>query len=228
MRSFPVVLVLLAAVPAGAQQFWFGVKGGVPVTPILTAGIGDPFNAYTVYTNPYIVGATAEIRLTRGLSIGVDALMRHWSYLDRGKYQPGFSVFSSRTTANDWEFPLFARYRLRRGKAIDPFVNAGAAVDWLQGLRQSTTVTYFIGGSTPTTFSTYPPQELQRRTTAGVVGGGGVDLKCGRVHVEPEVRYTYWTGRHFGNPSPVLPALGYVPSLDSARDQVEVLLGITF
>src|ERR1035438_6639783 len=65
--------MLLTAVPAGAQQFWFGVKGGMPFTPILTAGIGDPFNAYTVYTNPYIVGATAEIRLTRGLSIGVDA-----------------------------------------------------------------------------------------------------------------------------------------------------------
>jgi hypothetical protein len=59
------------------------------------------------------------------------------------------------------------------------------------------------------------------------VTGAGLDLRLHRVHVEPEVRYTYWTRRHFGNPTPVIPALG-TPSLFSARDQVEVLLGITF
>jgi hypothetical protein len=137
MRSLPAVLVLLSAVPAGAQQFWFGVKGGVPVTQILTAGLGGPFDAYTVHTNPYAAGATAEFRLARGLSIGVDVLMRHWSYVDRGKYQPGFSVYSSRTTANDWEFPFLARYRLRRGKTVAPFANAGAALDWLQDMRSA-------------------------------------------------------------------------------------------
>ncbi len=227
MRSLPAVLVLLSAVPAGAQQFWFGIKGGVPVTQILTAGLGGPFDAYTVHTNPYAAGATAEFRLTRGLSIGVDALMRHWSYVDRGKYDPGMSDYSTRTTANDWEFPFLARYRLRPGKMVAPFVNAGAALDWLQDMREVTTVNYFIGGSTPTTFSTYPPQELQHRTTAGLVTGAGLDMRLHRIHVEPEVRYTYWTRRHFGNPTPVIPALP-TPSLFSARDQVEVLLGITF
>ena len=228
MKSFPLVLVLVTAVPASAQQFWFGVKGGVPASQILTAGLGDPFNAYTVHTSPYIAGVTAEFRIARGLSIGVDALMRHWSYVDRGKYQPGFSIYSSRTTSNDWEFPFFARYRLRRGKTVNPFVNAGPALDWLQGMKDVTTVIYFIGGSTPTSFSTYPPQELQRRTTACVATGGGIGLRLGRVHVEPEVRYTYWVRRHFGNASPVPPNLGYVPSLASEGNQVEVLLAITF
>jgi len=227
VRSFAAVLLLVAAVPAGAQQFWFGVKAGVPANQLLTAGIGDPFNAYNVYTNPYIVGATAEVRIAGGLSIGVDGLMRHWNYLDRGKYNPGMSSYASRTTANDWEFPVFTRYRFRHGKRFALFVNAGAAVDWLQDMQQNTTVTYFIGGSTPTNLSTNSPQELQHRTTVGALGGAGLDLKLGPIHFEPEVRYTHWT-RHFGNSSPVLPTLGYVPSLYSTRNQVEVLLGVTF
>lgn len=103
-------------------------------------------------------------------------------------------------------------------------MHVGIALDWLQRLKQVTTESYFIGGSTPTTISTSQPSELQRRTTVGVVMGGGVDVRLRRLHVEPEVRYTWWTQRHFEAPS----ALFFVPPLQSNADQVEVLLGITF
>jgi hypothetical protein len=99
-------------------------------------------------------------------------------------------------------------------------VTAGAAVDWLPHMRQVTAVSPFIGPSS--TFSTSQPIELSQRTTAGVVGGGGVDVRLRRLHVEPEVRYTFWTRRHFGEPSP-----SYY-GLFSNRNQVEVLLGIKF
>jgi hypothetical protein len=208
----------LTAVAAGAQQFRFGVEAGVPIAQPLAAGPPNPFASYLVHANPYIAGATAELRIAPRVSLAVDALMRHFSYDSSGKYVPGQSVYTSRTTSNHWEFPLIARYRLRSGKALSPFVNAGAAADWLQDMRQVTTVTYFIGGAS--TISASQPSELRRRTVAGIVGGGGVDARLHRIHLEPQVRYTFWTQGHFLDPSN--------NTLWDNRNQVEFLLGITF
>jgi hypothetical protein len=217
VRFLPVVLELDAAASAGAQPFSFGAEAGMPIGQLLSAGPAGPFAAYVVHTNPYVVGGSAEIRIAPRFSVGVDALLRHWSYDNQGKSDPGFSVFTSRTTANAWEFPLVARRRFRSGKPVSPFAETGAAVDWLQHMRQVTTVSNFLGGSS--TSSTSQPPEVQRRTMAGVVAGGGVDVRLRRLHVEPEVRYTCWGWRHFAEPG---------SALWSNRNQVEVLLGIAF
>jgi hypothetical protein len=210
--------LLLASIAAGAQRFSFGVEGGAPVTQPLAVGLPNPFATYVVNSNPYVVGACAEIRITPRFGIGFDALMRHFSYDASGRYVPGISTFTSRTTANAWEFPLLGRYRFRGAKPVSPVVTAGAAADWLQGMRQAATVSTFIGGVS--TIAASQPSELQQRTVAGLVGGGGVDVRLRRIHFEPEVRYTFLAGRHFQAP-------GNGTMWDN-RNRVEVLLGIVF
>lgn len=191
----------------------------MPITQPLAAAPPYRQAIYSLYPNPYVVGATAEFRITPRFGIVVDALMRHYRYDGKGQYTGGYSGYSSHTTMNAWEFPLLLRYRFRSGKAVSPFVNAGEAIDWLQHMRQVTSTYYYYGGGS--IVWTAPPSELQQRTVAGIVSGAGVDVRLPRgLHLTPQARYTFWTQGHFLDPSQ------YV--LWEKRNQVEFLLGITF
>jgi Outer membrane protein beta-barrel domain len=198
----PVILLSTAAT-LGAQPFLFGVRGGVPITRFATAGPAGPFEDYVIHSNHYVVGGTAELRLTTRFSIAADALLGHWNYDNGGKYVPAYSNFTSRTAARNWEFPVLVRYRFLRRKTVAPFVSAGAAADWLH-LEQVQTVDNFITGLS--TSSTGHPPELRRSLTAGIVVGGGVAWRFGHLHVEPD-QATYGT-------------------ISSNRNQVEFLVGI--
>ncbi len=191
------------------------------MTQFLMAGPPNRFQSYTVLTNPYIVGATAEVRLTGSFSIGMDALLRHWSYIGGGE-NSATSAYESRTTANAWEFPIFGRYRFRAGRRASPFLAAGIAVNWLQHTRQVTSISYFFPTPPIPTTSTSEPPEIRERATPGIMAGGGVDIPIGRLHVMPEARYTWWTERYVGSSS------GNTFNLWSNRNEVQVLVGLTF
>ena len=209
----PLLLLLLAAVPAYSQLISFGVKAGVPLTDFVDAASGaNPtgFVAFASHTNRYIVGATGELHLPFGFSAEVDVLYRHFSY--DGATQ-GVTSTSSNTHGNAWEFPLLGKYRFAHTKIIRPYVDAGIAFDTLQGLTQ----TVAVAASSVTSSGT--PTQLQHSTVHGYVFGGGLDFKFLVVHIQPEIRYTRWGAQHFFDPSGLL---------HSSENQGEFLLGITF
>src|ERR1035437_6690156 len=102
-------LLLFGAVSAWAQLFSYGVRAGVPLNDFLNAAKSQQF-AFNTTTNRYIVGPTAELHLPFGFGIEFDILYRRFDYTGSATLMN--IVSNSRTTANAWEFPLLAKYRL--------------------------------------------------------------------------------------------------------------------
>ena len=208
----PLFLLLFGAVSAWAQLFSYGVKAGVPLNEFLDAAQSQQF-AFNSTTNRYIVGPTAELHLPFGLGVEFDILYRRFDYTGSATLMN--VVSNSRTTANAWEFPLLAKYRIPM-KIVHPYVDAGVAWDKMSGLTQTITST-FVALTTTTTTSN--PAELNTAATRGFVMGAGLSVKVLVIHVSPEIRFTRWGAQHFIDPNGLL---------HSNLNQGEFLLGITF
>jgi hypothetical protein len=203
-----LLLMLCGAVTVFSQPVSIGVKAGLPFTDFVNTVNSGQFNL-TSNSNRYIVGLDAELHLPFGFGVEFDALYRHFNFTSSGNLVDVFTT--QRSTGNDWEFPLLAKYRFKM-PIVRPFVDAGVAWSTLQGLSQS--VTQVINGRAATGTPT-PPNET---TVTGFVLGAGVDIHALLIHVSPEIRYTRWGAQHFVN------ALG----LQSNQNQAEFLVGITF
>ena len=108
-----VLLVCLLAAPvAFAQNFSFGVKGGVPLANSLK--VTDPAT-YTSNRSAFVLGPAFELRLPLGLGAEADMLYRRLQYT---------SGANSQTTGQAWEVPLLAKYRVP-GVLLRPYVAAG-------------------------------------------------------------------------------------------------------
>jgi opacity protein-like surface antigen len=194
------------------------LKGGVPLSDFVSTAQSITSNnsrTFSATTNPYIIGATAELRLPFGLGVEFDLLYRHLNYQQVFSSAGITSVLSnSQTTGNAWEFPLLAKYRFP-SKIIRPFVDGGVAWDTLQGLSQDIQQT--VAGVSSKTSGT--PVELNKKTTTGFVLGAGVEIKALVIRISPEVRYTRWGAQHFLDPNGLL---------HSNQNQAEFLVGITF
>ena len=203
-----VSLLLFTAAAAFSQPFSFGIKGGLPMTDFVDAVNSQNFRS-SAYTNRYLIGPTAELRLPFGLGVEFDILYRHFGYSTVGLQTGTTSTpVASDTTASAWEFPLLAKYRFP-GKFFRPFIDAGVSWDKLSGLTQ--TVRNAV--------STGSVAELNNSTTRGFVMGAGLDVKVLLIHLSPEVRYTHWGSAHFIDPAGLI---------SSKQNQAEFLLGITF
>ena len=205
-------LFALISVSALAQPFSFGVKLGVPANRFLSTEDSLTIGFHS-YTNRYLVGPTAELRLPFGLAIEADAIYRHYSFWSEGTIPPAGSTQKTNASTSAWEFPLLAKYRFST-KLARPFVDAGIAWDTLQGFRQSVTVISPV--------PILPPANLNQPihdTTAGFVIGAGLDVRAPYVHVSPEVRFTHWGREHFSASS---------AGFSSNRNQTEVMVGVTF
>jgi hypothetical protein len=200
LRWFLVVVAL----PAAAQTVSVGVKGGVPITDFVIA------SGYQPSVNRYIVGGALEVHLALGFALEGDGLYRHYGY-SAGPYT------ADKVSTGDWEIPLLVKYRLP-GKAVRLFADAGAALDTLAGAQQSALLVRIdnqlldISGS---------PTELHHSTVFGIVGGAGLELRLGPLHLEPELRYTRWNTTHFLEQ-------GQYNSISSKRNQLEFLVGVAF
>jgi opacity protein-like surface antigen len=203
-----VSLLLLTTAAAFSQPFSFGLKGGLPMTDLVDAVNSQNFTA-SAYTNRYIIGPTAELRLPFGLGVEFDVLYRHFGYSSVGLLTGvNPTPIAKDTTGSAWQFPLLAKYRFK-GKLIRPFVDAGVSWDKLSGLTQTVRNAVSTG--------TIP--ELSNDTSRGFVLGGGVDVKVLLIHVSPEIRYTRWGSAHFVDPAGLI---------SSKQNQAEFLVGITF
>ena len=187
----PYYLLLLSfAIPAvsQAQLFTFGVKGGVPAeTPIGRADGGIPFSA----------GPTVNVRIFSRLSLetGVTYQSMGRSTQSATFLVPENSValtFNSQK-AHAIEVPILAKfYVLNQSRAWKPFVTVGPAVR--RTSLDSAYVSSILSGNGFTTLGTTQQSLGAKRSEWNVDPevGVGVDVKTGRFHLEPEVRYSYW------------------------------------
>jgi len=192
-----LVLLVLGAISARAQSiFSIGVVGGAPFTNVVGT-VSENFLNVTPKSTNLTIGPSFQVNLPLNLRLEVDALYRPYSFTGSSG-PPMFPVNPAPTTvsANEWTFPILAQYRFKT-LFVKPFAETGVSVDHLASLSTD-------GGA-------FAPL---RQTNAGVVLGGGVDVKIPFIRLSGELRYT-----HLGS--------AYFQSI-SNLNQAEVLVGVHF
>ena len=228
--AIAILALLTITQPALAQKFSFGATVGAPLTQYFQTSSYFFYETNTSYvsaTRRYTLGGAAEWHLTRSFGIELDAMYHRFGYADTiSENNPANGLYDYSHTeveGNSWDFPLMAKYRLFRG-AIRPYVAAGGVLRYLGPMQATSQLSHSLvpGGplsnTTLTTIETGSPEELTTRTYPGVTAAVGVDFGSGRIHWEPELRWTHWTS-NFG---------GLFPSLSFPPNQVEFLLGVRF
>lgn len=192
----------------------FGVTAGAPITDPFLAGSLPRFN-YSFIDHRYTVGPTVEFRLPYGLGLELDGLFSRLDF--RSSAMEVDVTQRSHTTANSWEFPMLLKYRpVSLKRSMTPFVEAGPSFRVLSALSQTSQIVGFIRGPVVSTDS---PVELKNRFAPGLVVGGGIDLRTGRLHLAPQIRYTRWGWDNFQDPTQVF---------RSDLNQVGFMVGIRF
>jgi hypothetical protein len=195
---------LLCATAAFPQGLRFGLKAGVPLTEYFETGVGGLMHQnsqYSAATRRYVIGASAEWRLTRAFGFELDALYHRMGYVaiveDLDSY---INITNSAidVKGNSWDFPLMAKYRF--GRAVRPFVAGGAVLRYAGPVRGRGTLTTYSGIAAPypaptvvTPIDTSDPSELGKRLYPGLTAGGGIEIGMGHFRLLPEMRYTRWT-----------------------------------
>jgi hypothetical protein len=224
-RLFPPLLI---ASIGFAQSFRLGGEGGVPLANAFEVGpsVCYPVSglcaqwSYSSSTRRYTIGATAELDLSSRFAIKADALYKRLGFDSAEVYGGILALTTASTTANSWEVPLLAKYSLSKPKPLRPYVEAGVAFRTLQGVLQKSPFWQclfcdLVRGP----IQTNDPAELSHRFTQGLAAGAGLELRHGALGVFGEIRYTYWTADAFAAPDAVL---------NSARNQADLLVGVTF
>jgi len=187
------LLAALCAASLNAQHLSVGVIGGVPFTDVVSSYTSNTFASLPTSSN-FIVGPSVQVNLPVSLRLEFDALYRPYSFSSNS----GASGRNAGTvSASDWNFPVLMQYRFNT-----PVMEAGFSFDHLASL------------SAAAQNITAGPGTLQHQTTAGVVLGGGVDVKIPFVRLSGELRYTRQTWSDFQQISNL--------------NQAEFLLGVHF
>jgi hypothetical protein len=187
LRHMNLRILTLSMLPvaASAQLLTFGVQGSVPAQQPISRSENMPF----------AIGPTVGVRISSGLSFESGLLYHR---IGRGSnFGTFFGPENSITLSSEsWrghalEVPFLAKYRFRNERsALRPFVTAGptlrrTTVDSVAGSSifsgsSLSSIGHNISGATTTKWNLDP--------TFGV----GADLRTGRFHTEPMVRYSYW------------------------------------
>jgi hypothetical protein len=189
-----ILLSLATVVGAQAQAFSVGIIGGAPFTDVVKKDVVSGLQSIPKSTN-FTIGPSFRVGLPASLRIEVDALYRPYSF---SLALPGSSTNIS---ANQWRFPVLLQYRFGT-PVVKPFLEAGLSFDHLSGI------------SSAAKSITSGPGYLLHPTDAGIVLGGGVDVKIPFFRVSGELRYTRQTVSNFASISNL--------------NQAELLLGIHF
>jgi len=200
--------------PAFCQLVSVGVKAGVP----LTDAFSSMQSSFTYGTRRYVVGGTAELHLPFRFSVELDALYRRIGF-DYRFQSLDIGHFLSRTTANQWDFPLLVKYEVLRGP-IRPFVDAGPVLRHLSGITETSSFATFFPfqtGSTVSNSSLY----LRNRNSPGFAIGGGVTAKLFRLRLSPEIRYIRWSNEAFQGENGG-------GTINSNLNQLDLMVGFAF
>jgi len=223
-----LLFVIFTTTCFGQHLFEFGVKGGVPLSPALEAGVdGGPrlSEVATSDTRAYIIGPMVGLRLPRGFGVEVDALYSHLGFDDLlTTFILGpIETVQTRTLAGSWEFPIVGKYHFRRSSVASPYVEGGVSFRHLTGVSTTVTQTFFVPpqGTVVGSMSTSSNNNfgIDRSRSGGVVGVG-LEFRAAILRIAPEIRYTRW---------------GADRNLDSAflavhsnQNEVSFLVGIAF
>ena len=208
---------VLAGCACCGQSLSIGVIGGVRGTDDLTG------QGATSASKRYAVGPALDIGLPLGFGLEADALYRREGYHSFFSTAP-YTVFGAASDtyeerADSWEFPILVKHRLPFRVAM-PFLELGYVPRVIHG---SISTTYVDLAPAPIP---YPPQHSTDSTrwpvSHGLVIGGGIRFRFGRLRFSPVVRYTRWTSSPISQPDPAFPAW------QSAQNQVDVLLDIAW
>jgi hypothetical protein len=190
------------AVSAGAETFSFGVIGGAPFTDVVNS-VTQNSVSYVANSTNFTVGPTFQVNLPLSLRFEVDALYRPYSFsvlpLSVVIVGPNISQVSAApatASASEWRFPFLLQYRFHT-PVVKPFLEVGISFDHLAAISQAAQNLGSINES-----------------NAGVVVGGGVDVKIPFVRLSGELRYTHYGSAYFEGLSNV--------------NQAEVLFGLHF
>jgi len=163
------ILILLLAPAAFAQPISIGIRGGVPFTGAFSDQTfpsgSEVFRQYS-NSNEYVVGPMVEFHLPFGFAVEADALYHPLELTQQ--FNSGASATSASTTFNSWDFPILVKYHILPLPLIKPYVEAGPSFRATAGALSN----YF--------------------SKAGFAIGAGVEVKVGRLRLEPELRYIRW------------------------------------
>lgn len=191
------MLSFLSFSALSAQSLSVGVIGGAPFTDVTTSNVVSGLQSISKSTN-FTIGPTLQVNLPLSLRLEVDALFRPYHITIMG-----LNV-SDDIKAQEWSFPVLLQYRIHTPlPLVHPFVEAGLSFDHLAGISAAAKSAIASG-----------PGELLHQSDAGIVLGGGVDVKVPFVRISGELRYTRATVSDFASFSNV--------------NQAEVLVGVHF
>jgi hypothetical protein len=211
--SLRFTLALTVTAACYGQSISLGAIGGARLTDDVT-GAGA-----ISASKGYVVGPALAIGLPLGFGLEADALYRRQGYQAEGGNIFGSSFEDER--ANSWEFPLLASYRLPEGK-LKPFLEIGFAARVIHGSVTYTSVCYYCLGLSPQPIIGHGSYRINWPQSKGIVVGGGVTFRAGRLQLAPTVRYTHW------NNAAVSGYFGDGASWQSAQDQADLLVGISW
>jgi hypothetical protein len=204
-------LILCCCGPTLAQRFSVGVEGGLPLTSTSDTGQEDArYGGQTAFQiKRYTVGPTIEIGLPFGLRVEADALYKHaLQDLFYGPAPTG-NLVQEAIRMNIWEIPLLLKYQWKT-HGLQPFAAAGSTLRRVEDLDIDEVVIPDVPN--------YPNTRQQFTVSSGepirygVTFGAGLIWKLSVLRLEPELRYTHWTAKHWM----------------ATTEQIEFLLGVKF
>jgi hypothetical protein len=196
-----ILLGALSALSASAQSISVGVIGGAPFTDVVTATNQNNLAFLPKSTN-FTGGPSFQVNLPLSLRLEVDALYRPYSFTASPvAVLPGFTSSPINVSGRQWSFPILAQYRFKL-PVVQPFIEGGLSFDHLSNL------------SAAAKNITSGPGQLVQQSHAGVVLGGGVDVKIPFFRISGELRYTHQGSADF--------------QAISNLNQAEVLVGVHF
>ena len=221
--------------PAAAQHFSVGMKAGAAtVEPLSTSGI------FASQPHHLVWGPVVEVGLPYHSGIEVSALHRQIEYGWQAMVSTDPSTVRNeqvKTDAHSWEVPFVLKKYLHVVSGADAFAELGFAI------RHTTSTTNDHGviqqiQFVPPPFP-FPPivitsqpfseniktPELVRRTSDGLVIGGGMDIKIHFLRLQPELRYTRWSNATFNGLLPFA-VNSETSSLRSNRNTFDFLIGV--
>ena len=198
-----ILLGAFSALSASAQSISVGVIGGAPFTDVVNATNQNNLAFLPKSTN-FTIGPSFQVNLPLSLRLEVDALYRPYSFSATSTAPLGFGFASAppiNVSGTQWSFPILAQYRFKL-PVVKPFIEGGLSFDHLSDL------------STAAKEITSGPGQLVQQSHAGVVLGGGVDVKIPFFRISGELRYTHQGSADF--------------QAISNLNQAEVLVGVHF
>jgi hypothetical protein len=166
----------------------------------LDCGVACLVEYSTPARKPLLFGAAVEARVSHHVAIEADALYQRLGFssvFEMASPSSGLLFSFSKTTASRWEVPIVGKYRFGHVFAL-----AGGAIDGVAAVHSEADIgsRSFLGhvGVQHTAFD--DSGQMTKGPRAGVVAGGGVELRAGRFRVAPQLRVTRRLRRFVAEP----------------------------